>query len=83
MQDHVLDNCLIHQKDAIIDLIDNGNHVEAMAILKIVKEMWEAASYDYKWNELKERGIRATDDHTGHWKRVKKQKELQAMYRSM
>jgi len=83
MQDDVLDNCLIHQKDAIIDLIDNGNHVEAMAIMKFVREMWETASYGYKWNELKERGIKATDDHTGHWKRVKQQKELQNKYRSL
>jgi hypothetical protein len=83
MQDEVLDNCLVHQKDHIIDLIDSGKHNEAMAILKFVKELWETASYGYKYNELKERGIRATDDHTGHWKRVKAQKELQAKYRSL
>jgi len=85
MQDHVLDNCLIHQKDAIIDLIDSGKHDEAITLLKFVKELWEAASYDYKYRELKERGVRAADNRENcrHWKHVQSLTAIQNKYRSL
>ena len=85
MHEQTLDNCLVHQKNHIIDLIDNGSHEEAIVILKFVKELWTAASYGYKFNELKQRGINATDNREDcrHWKHVQALTAKQNKYRSL
>jgi hypothetical protein len=53
------DNLLVHQKDAIIDLINNGQTIAAQAALAVVSELWIAHSYEYKIRELTERINRA------------------------
>jgi hypothetical protein len=83
MLEHELDNALVAQKDSIIDLIDNGAHEEAVVVLKFVKPLWAAASYSYKYNELRNRGIQATTnyDENCHWKRVQSLLSMQNKYR--
>jgi len=85
MLEYMLDNELVAQKNSIIGLIDNGNHDEAVCILKFVKPLWTAANYGYKYNELRERGIVANDnrDDCGHWKQVQSLMAIQNKYRSL
>ena len=68
-----MDNALIRQKDFIIDLINSGDYAAAITLLKFVKELWHECSYGYKWRELRERGIMATNAVDGvcrHWKQI-------------
>jgi hypothetical protein len=85
MLEYMLDNELVAMKDAIIDLIDNDKHDEAVCILKFVKPLWTAANYGYKYNELRERGIVANECHNdcAHWKRIQSLKAIQNKYRSL
>lgn len=49
------DNVLIHQKDAIIRLINDGKLVEAGIALGIVREFWQSVDYGYKVREIEAR----------------------------
>lgn len=47
-----LDFILIRQKDNILKEINQGNLSVALAKLKLVKELWSACEYLYKYEEL-------------------------------
>jgi hypothetical protein len=47
-----LDFILIRQKDNILKEINQGNLSVALAKLKLVKELWSACEYRYKYEEL-------------------------------
>lgn len=51
----MLDNELIHQKNHLLDLINEGKKKEALLLLKFVEEMWRACNYGYKVEEVRER----------------------------
>jgi hypothetical protein len=53
-----LDNALLNQKNAIIELIDTADEAglqEAQRQLDLVAEVWKVVHYDYKIRELQER----------------------------
>jgi hypothetical protein len=66
-----LDNTLVHQKDYIRSLINDGKYDEANMLLAFVKELWVQAAYVYKYVELKNILIAEVRNklHTAtHWK---------------
>ena len=50
-----LDNCLVKQKNMILNLCNQGDWEAAFSALEIVGELWIAAGYEYKLNEIKKR----------------------------
>ena len=50
-----IDNCLVGQKDHILQLINNNKLFDAATCLSIVHNMWIATDYDYKFNEIVQR----------------------------
>ena len=63
VQKYDIENILVHQKDRILTIIAQAEGVytadeeihEAGIMLEIVKELWHACDYGYKWKELKAR----------------------------
>jgi hypothetical protein len=51
----MLDNILVRQKDSLIKRINDGEFLEALAILDAVHELWIESGYGYKMNELVQR----------------------------
>jgi len=52
-----LDNILVKQKDKILDYINYGKEQDIIRVaiqLNLVKELWDACGYTYKWHELNE-----------------------------
>jgi hypothetical protein len=75
------ENALIHQKDTLIKLVNDGDYDKAIMLLDFVKEMWLAMGYDYKTREIRERITNAISEHlwhdNPHWKvKVKLQEML-------
>lgn len=71
----MLDNALMHQKDSIIDKIDNGTYEEAILLLSFAKEVWASCTYGYKWRELQLRlleTIARQQEQCTHWKSIQK-----------
>lgn len=69
-----MDNALVHQKDTIINHIDDLHYEEAILLLTFTKELWEECSYGYKWKELQERllnTLKTQQEFNTHWKQVK------------
>jgi hypothetical protein len=58
------DNMLVAQKDAIFQLINNGQTIAAQAALDVVTPMWNIFTYDYKVREVQAR-INASQVETG------------------
>ena len=50
-----LDDILTRQKDSLIKRINDGEFLEALAILDGVHELWIESGYGYKMNELIQR----------------------------
>lgn len=74
-----LDNALIHQKDHIIDKIDNGHYEEAITLLTFTKELWAVETYSYKWLELQTRllnTLRNQQETQTHWKQLERLREI-------
>ncbi len=74
------ENALVHQKDQLIKLVNDGDYEKAIMLLDFVKEMWLAMGYDYKTREIKERIANAIREHVWHdnphWKQKAKLKEM-------
>lgn len=51
LSDITLDNILVAQKDAILAL-KYRNVSQALAALEVVKPLWDAYNYSYKYQEL-------------------------------
>lgn len=50
-----LDNILVKQKDLILQRINDNALNEAQAMLNVVRELWYASSYGYKYTEVNKR----------------------------
>lgn len=55
MYEENISNALVHQKDYIISLTNEGAYTKAYELLSFVEELWKALDYGYKIKELKER----------------------------
>lgn len=75
-----MENALIHQKDNLIKLVNNGEYEKAITLLNFVQDMWNEVGYDYKVREIKERIRNAIKEHlwhdNPHWKQKAKYQEL-------
>lgn len=66
-----IENELVHQKDAILTTINEGQIEKAVSLLQFAKELWYKCSYGYKFEELKQRLENECNAHRGmcaHWK---------------
>lgn len=76
-----IDNFLVHQKNEIIDLINNEQFDEANKILNFIAPLWFAANYGYKYHELVKRWNMAVKDKivtaTHHKTRMKWEQVLE------
>lgn len=59
-----MENELIHQKNALLNLINDGQFEQATLILNFIEELWEKCNYAYKTKELR---FRIRD---GVWSRI-------------
>ncbi len=50
-----LDNILVHQKNAIIRMINEDRISDAKVALDVVRELWNGNSYAYKVKEIEAR----------------------------
>ena len=50
-----LDNLLVRQKDLILQRVNDGAFNEALAMLDVVRELWLANTYEYKFLEITNR----------------------------
>lgn len=77
-----LSNALVRQKDQILGLANVGHYELALDLLDFVAESWQAASYDYKRCEIRQRVLeevrRALWDLDGS-KRRKERARLEAV----
>lgn len=75
-----MENALIHQKDNLIKLVNDGQYEKAIMLLNFVEELWAAVGYEYKTKEIKERIKNAIQEHlwhdNPHWKQKAKFNDL-------
>ena len=75
-----IENILMNQKDAVRELIHDGEYDKAMDRLETLRELWEECDYQYKLREL----LRAIDEllwqepEGEHWKTRQKRLEQRA-----
>ncbi len=55
MDEHELDNHLVYQKNLILSRVNDGAVNEALAMLAVVRPLWQACRYDYKYLEIMQR----------------------------
>lgn len=55
MNEEMLDNLLVHQKNYILTLINDGRLAEAQVALQTVAELWSCCNYAYKEREIQAR----------------------------
>ena len=79
MNESTLSNVLIHQKDKLRQLVFDGQYEQAANLLEFVKELWKEASYDYKYNEVKNfivNSVRQNIYCADHWKEREKWEKM-------
>lgn len=50
-----LGNALVHQKNRLLALCNDGRYEQALDLLEFVAESWQAAGYGYKAREIRDR----------------------------
>ncbi len=45
-------NLVVRQKNAILELVNEGKFTEARAVVAVLAEMWERFEYSYKTREI-------------------------------
>ena len=50
-----MDNILVNQKDVILGYFNEKEYALAMSALELLRELWEAHNYLYKYEEIRER----------------------------
>jgi hypothetical protein len=78
---HYIENQLIHQKNHIIDLVNDEKYEEALSLLNFSAELWESIGYAYKTAEIRDRIREAIKAHvfdSTHWKTEEKWNNLLA-----
>ena len=50
-----IENELVHQKNTILEAINEGRYEEAALLIAFSEELWRVCDYGYKTNELKQR----------------------------
>lgn len=76
-----LDNALIRQKNAILELVNDGQYEEALTLLAFSEDLWATCTYAYKTREIRERireELRAKQHVCAHWKQHEKWAKLLA-----
>lgn len=52
---HDIEDELVHQKNHILSLVNEGKYEDAVTLLNFSEELWAKASYGYKTKEIRER----------------------------
>ena len=66
-----IENVLIHQKDTLLQLVNDWKFEQALELLDFVKELWTVTEYSYKWDEIRKRIVDELNKQINsdiHWK---------------
>ena len=74
-----IENELVHQKDAIRDLINNEDYEGAITLINFSEELWAKCGYGYKTRELRQLVKDAAQHNLNiseHWKTQEKWQKM-------